>query len=417
MHIIGNNMIRDGYITSFNKKKDLIFKDWETGVLWSLDDGGNVVNTAWERTPKIKQQNINSNTKYVFNIISGSSSYTTIGFYDKNNNYISRTTNKTFITPKNARFVRISCKTNSTELKIIITNINTSGNLLVNADKYDPYVFKGTGDGSSEIFTFLTDMYAYLKKGEQYIFSCNVDGKWGSKAGEDTVEAWLFKDKKMVIDGHNNGGHFTKSGENIFTLTGDTGNYYIRIDNNSNNTTHTWSDFRISKVKEDKCIDFIGLEVGKLYKFGDKVENLIEFNVNDISSVRCSYSYNNNIKQYTLITSGTNGNAGLYKDYTKICKLGKIYTIGYKIKADNSATAILLLDNYNAWTNVKVFNYDITSNGRWIEIKQSFIATQENYRFVFGIKKDTTNITFYLKDMFLVEGDYTNKKIPDRLFK
>ena len=129
--------------------------------------------------------------------------------------------------------------------------------------------------------------------------------------------------------------------------------------------------------------NFIGLEVGKLYKFGDKVENLIDFNVNNISSVRCSYSYNNNIKQYTLITSGTNGNAGLYKDYTKICKLGKIYTIGYKIKADNSATAILLLDNYNAWTNVKVFNYDIASNGQWIEIKQSFIATQENYRFIF----------------------------------
>ena len=163
--------------------------------------------------------------------------------------------------------------------------------------------------------------------------------------------------------------------------------------------------------------NFIGLEVGKLYKFGDKVENLIDFNVNNISSVRCSYLYDNNIKQYTLITSGTNGNAGLYKDYTKICKLGKIYTIGYKIKADNSATAILLLDNYNAWTNVKVFNYDIANNGQWIEIKQSFIATQENYRFVFGIKKDTTDITFYLKDMFLVEGDYTNKKLPNNLFK
>ena len=56
--------------------------------------------------------------------------------------------------------------------------------------------------------------------------------------------------------------------------------------------------------------------MGKLYKFGDKVENLIDFNVNNISSVRCSYLYDNNIKQYTLITSGTNGNAGLYKDYT-----------------------------------------------------------------------------------------------------
>ena len=81
------------------------------------------------------------------------------------------------------------------------------------------------------------------------------------------------------------------------------------------------------------------------------------------------------------------------------------------------SSSFLLLDNYNAWTNIKVFNHDIASNGQWIEIKQSFIATQENYRFVFGIKKDTTDITFYLKDMFLVEGDYTSKKLPDSLFK
>ena len=122
-------------------------------------------------------------------------------------------------------------------------------NLLVNANKYNPYILKGTGDGSSEVFTFLNGMYAYLENGKKYIFSCEVDGVWGTKAGTDTVEVWLFKDKKMTVDGHNNGGHFVKAGENVFTLTSDTGNYYIRIDNNDNSKTHTWKNFKIIKAK------------------------------------------------------------------------------------------------------------------------------------------------------------------------
>ena len=55
MHIIGKGVIGEELVTSF-KKKDIVFKDWETGVLWSLDDGGNVINSAWERTPISKEQ-------------------------------------------------------------------------------------------------------------------------------------------------------------------------------------------------------------------------------------------------------------------------------------------------------------------------------------------------------------------------
>ena len=55
MYIIGKGVIGEELVTSF-KKKDIVFKDWETGVLWSLDDGGNVINSVWERTPISKEQ-------------------------------------------------------------------------------------------------------------------------------------------------------------------------------------------------------------------------------------------------------------------------------------------------------------------------------------------------------------------------
>lgn len=122
MHIIGNGVIGEELVTSF-KKKDIIFDTWETGILWSLDDGGNVINSAWERTPISKEQKIKANTKYIYSIASGTSAYTTIGFYDKDSNYISRTINKTFTTPDNAYYVRISAKTTNTSLKILIKKV------------------------------------------------------------------------------------------------------------------------------------------------------------------------------------------------------------------------------------------------------------------------------------------------------
>ena len=119
---LGNGVIGEELVTSF-KKKDIIFDTWETGVLWSLDDGKNVINKAFERTPITKQQKIKANTKYIYSIVSGRSAYTTIGFYDKDSNYISRTINKTFTTPDNAYYVRISTKTTDTSLKILIKKV------------------------------------------------------------------------------------------------------------------------------------------------------------------------------------------------------------------------------------------------------------------------------------------------------
>lgn len=115
-------------------------------------------------------------------------------------------------------------------------------NLLVNVDKYNPYVFVGDGDGTTEKFRTL-DMYAYLEKGKKYKFSFEVDGIMGSKSGTDTVEAFLMKDRKYIefIT-------FFKTKSTVFTLDKNSGNYYVRVDINKNDCTHTWKNFRIEEV-------------------------------------------------------------------------------------------------------------------------------------------------------------------------
>ena len=417
MHIIGNGVIGEELVTSFkNKKKNLL-----QGVIWLkgfINQSGTVEENATYKNAMYTEQYIKINSKKTY---SANFDITDCRMrcYSNSKEFIGTalTLNKF---PTNTVYIRIVALYGIPSEKLIIKEMQTdeaNRNLLVNADKYDPYVFKGTGDGSSETFTFLTDMYAYLKKGEQYTFSCNVDGKWGSKAGEDTVEVWLFKDKNMVIDGHNNGGHFTKSGENKFTLTADTGNYYIRIDNNSNNTTHTWSDFRISKVKEDKHIDFIGLDIGKIYKFNNVIKNLIDLTKYSCKGANSNYEYDYNLKQYAITPIEDNKKSGLLKDYEVVCEYGSVYTIGYKIKAPANITYVILLDYYNTWNNITTFTDTITSNGEWVEIKKSFVAKKDSYRFIFGSNNYPKGSSFYVKDMFLIRGDYTNKKIPDRLFK
>ena len=76
-----------------------------------------------------------------------------------------------------------------------------------------------------------------------------------------------------------------------------------------------------------------------------------------------------------------------------------------------------MLDEYKSWTTIKSFTGTVTSNKQWIEIKKSFVATKESYKFIFGVNNCSKADSFYLKDMFLIQGDYTNKKLPNNLFK
>ena len=237
-----------------DENNDKVFKDWETGVLWSLDNGKNVINTAWERTPVEKQQTIKANTKYIYSIASGTSAYTTIGFYDKDSNYISRTINKTFTTPDNAYYVRISAKTTDTSLKILIKP--------------------------------------------------------------------------------------------------------------------------------------------------DTSENLIK-----------------NINTPKTFTFGSSAFLGVQKDYTGLLKINKTYTIGFKIKAENTINANFRICNINTWTSVHSNMQKVEPNGDYVDVRYKFISSLEDCRVALGAYNYIKGETFSIKDMFLIQGDYTNKKLPDSLFK
>ena len=156
--------------------------------------------------------------------------------------------------------------------------------------------------------------------------------------------------------------------------------------------------------------------MGKLYKFGNEVENLIDLNEYKCNGVNSEYTYDYNLKQYTIKATVDNRNSGISKDCENVCELNKIYTIGYKIKAESNIKYSILINEYKAWNTIKTFASSIESNGKWIEIKHSFTATKESYKFIFAAQNCAKGSIFYLKDMFLIQGDYTNKKLPDSLF-
>ncbi|MCR1132724.1 hypothetical protein NE172_17520, partial [Clostridium botulinum] len=116
----------------------------------------------------------------------------------------------------------------------------------------DKFTLKGSGDGTTEQ-VIVYDYFSYLEKGKNYTFSCKTDGVWGFN-GSDTVEAYLLKDKKTD--------NLIQIRTNPYTFTCNvTGKYYLRLDINKNNTTHSFWDIQIEEgttatsyeeYKEDK---------------------------------------------------------------------------------------------------------------------------------------------------------------------
>lgn len=119
-------------------------------------------------------------------------------------------------------------------------------------DINDKFTLRGSGDGTTEQ-VIIYDYFSYLEKGKNYTFSCKTDGVWGFN-GSDTVEAYLLKDKKTD--------NLIQIRTNPYTFTCNvTGKYYLRLDINKNNTTHSFWDIQIEEgtiattyeeYKEDK---------------------------------------------------------------------------------------------------------------------------------------------------------------------
>ncbi|WP_252233008.1 MULTISPECIES: hypothetical protein [Clostridium] len=115
-------------------------------------------------------------------------------------------------------------------------SILTKGKNLLNVN--GELTLSYNGDGTKE-HTHVYDYYAYLEKGKKYTFSCETDStSWGTIQGIDTVEAHLLKDKEIKT--------FFTMWSNPYTFTcNETGKYYLRLDINKNNTTHSFWNIQV----------------------------------------------------------------------------------------------------------------------------------------------------------------------------
>ena len=161
--------------------------------------------------------------------------------------------------------------------------------------------------------------------------------------------------------------------------------------------------------------NFIGLEPDTIYRFGNKVENLIKDIYKDFKKVNCTATLENGI---FTVTSNTTSDCGIGKGFSDLLKLNKTYTIGYKLKINTSESTckerIMICKNGGWYPVLYGLTKEITSDGtEWIDIKIKFTNTElTSTNILLGIN-GFKDVTFYIKEIFLVEGDYTNKKLPD----
>ncbi len=160
-----------------------------------------------------------------------------------------------------------------------ISILSTGKNLFNSNDKF---TLTGVGDGTKE-YIKIYNFYAYLEKGKQYVFTCKTDGVWGGIEGTDTVEVSLLKDGKY------NSFKIIQS-DNVTFICNETGKYYLRLDINKNNTTHSFWDIQIEEgtivttyeeYKEDKTEILTGTE--PLRGLPSGISDVINYENNEIT--------------------------------------------------------------------------------------------------------------------------------------
>lgn len=166
--------------------------------------------------------------------------------------------------------------------------------------------------------------------------------------------------------------------------------------------------------------NFIGLEVGQIYKFDNKVKNLIKSIYSSFTKISCGITLTDNI---FTITSTTTSDCGLGNTSTDILEIGKTYTIGYKLKINSSLSSNnvcrerIMICNKGSWyPSYYGINKNVVSDGtEWIDIRYVFTNTNlTSINLLLGTS-GYMGANYYIKEPFLVEGDYTNKKLPSSL--
>lgn len=146
-------------------------------------------------------------------------------------------------------------------------------------------------------------------------------------------------------------------------------------------------------------------------------QNVEELYIKEVQTDENSENLIKDINTPKTFTFGSNAFLGVQKDYTGLLKINKTYTIGFKIKAENAINANFRICKINTWTSVHSNMQKVEPNGDYVDVRYTFISSLEDCRVALGAYNYIKGETFSIKDMFLIQGDYTNKKLPDSLFK
>lgn len=121
--------------------------------------------------------------------------------------------------------------------KFTVSNTYTTLNILRNCNKYTEInKLKLTADKDN--YFEITDIEVELIKGEQYTFSCDTDGIWGTGT-DDTVEAYLLLNGSYET-------YFRVEDKYSFVAP-ETGKYILRLDVNKNGCTHYFWNIMLEK--------------------------------------------------------------------------------------------------------------------------------------------------------------------------
>lgn len=121
--------------------------------------------------------------------------------------------------------------------KFTVSNTYTTLNILRNCNKYTE-INKLKLTANKDNYFEITDIEVELIKGEQYTFSCDTDGMWGTGT-DDTVEAYLLLNGSYET-------YFRVEDKYSFVAP-ETGKYILRLDVNKNGCTHYFWNIMLEK--------------------------------------------------------------------------------------------------------------------------------------------------------------------------
>ena len=121
--------------------------------------------------------------------------------------------------------------------KFTVSNTYTTLNILRNCNKYTE-INKLKLTANKDNYFEITDIEVELIKGEQYTFSCDTDGIWGTGT-DDTVEAYLLLNGSYET-------YFRVEDKYSF-IAPETGKYILRLDVNKNGCTHYFWNIMLEK--------------------------------------------------------------------------------------------------------------------------------------------------------------------------